>query len=479
MMEIYRRGRNRMRSREGRKAWRDGLRLPKMRQGDVFIAALLVLGVCSGWADAVPGALLSDAEFTQAVTQLTQAGDPAQRRKALDELGQLKDPRAVPFLIRALDDNDQQGVGLLAVGTLMNFSGTMPVLLSLVQNTLRSEGQRAYAIQRLGHPEGLPVLKDIAANPSEPPVVRGAALSRLGMLKDASALPLLFAGLQAGDLDVELGAIQGLAANDSPLARQTLLAIVNDEEESPTLRQMTVKAVKWGAEGVPFLLTLVASKDEGLRLAAIEGMEHLEMEDSRIVPVLEKILNQDPDPGIQNAAAHALGRQGLQALPALTLALTHSDLVVRVHAVSGIGRVSWKETRALEVLQQLVFHPEPMIRMEALYALLGTDLGKSLKVLCQALVDPDPIAREIAASVLDKSQDTRILPMLTEMLKHKDARARRGAVEGLSYHGAHAEAALASVCDDPDPIVRDPARLYLKAIQAHTPIPRKQKGRYE
>jgi len=204
-----------------------------------------------------------------------------------------------------------------------------------------------------------------------------------------------------------------------------------------------------------------------------------------------------PDPARRRSAAYALqvfcglaGRDHTSLFSVVQGALTHTDAVVRRHAVEALGtwygaaafsavvraledeslpvRRSAMRTlvelgekirsardpsleRAEQALLGLTKHEKTAIRREAWEALALTAGPKSLSASLRAIVSADRVIQWTAAVALGRTADGKALKPLVESLGSEDTRLRRSAAYGLGLgRFAGAVDALVKALEDPD-----------------------------
>lgn len=162
------------------------------------------------------------------------ARDLFTRMRAAEGLGWLRDARAVPSLLKALQD-PHPGMRRQAIHTLGQIGDAQAVepLIQALSNK-NVDWVAAYALGRLGDRRAVePLLKALAVHDPE---LRGAAIRALGELKDEWAVPALVAALADRTEFVRKAAMRALAEIGdrrvvNPIAQQLL------QDRSPDLVQ--------------------------------------------------------------------------------------------------------------------------------------------------------------------------------------------------------------------------------------------------
>ncbi len=220
---------------------------------------------------------LGQAEHWQAVERATSVPEGYERGAALRMLGEIGDPKGLPFLAQGLRDK-QPSIRAAAVSSL----------------------------GKLGAVEGVPLLLRALADPV--PAVRSVAAVTLGKLKAEPAVAPLTRALQDRNLGVRAAAIAGLLQLSSPFS--VVAGAVRElmEQQNPGLRSSVAKALGHG------------------RAYDVVG------------PLL--LLLNDPVPKPQISAARSLGRVGgRELLIHLKRLMKASNESVRATAAGAIARI--------------------------------------------------------------------------------------------------------------------------------------------
>lgn len=246
------------------------------------------------------------------------------------------------------------------------------------------------AVLPVGAPE--PETSPAAVAPGEEAVEPGdrpAALRRLGLLGDPTALGTLAGALYAGDPGERLAAAEALASMPPDRAVPALTGALLDPD--PALRESVV--VSLGAlaapAAMPFFVDRLADPDDGVRGAALDALTRA---GPTAFPALVAALGR-PEHEIRRSAADLLTHAGYAARSdqeALQLALGAEDWRGLAHFGED----------ALEPLAALLAHPDPSLRLGAVVALGGIRGERAADLVRQAYADPSPAVRNRAALLL-------------------------------------------------------------------------------
>ncbi len=243
--------------------------------------------------------------------QELRRGNAAARRAAAEELGKMRDPRAVEPLITTLNDPDESvgNAAAVALGQSRDRRAIRPLAAALKQASLRWSAARA--LVELGDP----ALDTVAAALSEADVeISKALLAHLKQygVKDPRLVQPLLSRLRSGDWSVRRSAAELLEGARDPRVVQVLTEALRDENRMV--------------------------REEVARVLGESG-------DARIVEALLQALQSRDTAQV----ARALGKIGdPRALEPLAAVFHGEDVVLRAAAAEGLGLM--KDARALEVL---------------------------------------------------------------------------------------------------------------------------------
>lgn len=217
---------------------------------------------------------------TAALLKVVEADDAYLRRSAIDALGAIADPAAVPALIGRLGDanlNNKEAAAA-ALAKIGDARAVKP-LVALLQSTrdiYQTRRAAADALIRFGDPRGaLELIETLTSGDDEG---RCLALLVLGALGDQRAVPAAMAALRHPKLNVRWHAVRALGELRDPRAVAPLLAeLAEGGDRSPGYRADVAKALgRLGDMRVaPDLARLLDHRDSNLREAAAEALAAL------------------------------------------------------------------------------------------------------------------------------------------------------------------------------------------------------------
>jgi HEAT repeat protein len=367
--------------------------------------------------------------------------EPTVRMRGSDALSKIKDQESIPKLTAMAEgDPDAQvrGHAAEALGQL-NATATVELLEKL---------ERA-----------------------APPPLKVWYASSLARLGNGGAAERLYEYARNDDLAVSFKAVLSLADISQPgdqKALAVLRALARRERELNAVMPyagaviLTKMTALRDASARDVLVGLLQSTDEGVRLAAAEGLAKLGDDSGRTV--LEAMADNPESPN-QLAAAVAqipIGQYG--GLATLTEKLNDKDPEVRGLAARGLGDIGEKESLR-PLLAMASNDTDWTVRVAAAGAIIAI-VGNDPIVLAQASVDwtrgaldsQNLVMRQEAASVLADIPDERqAVPLLAKAIADEDARVRLAASRSASKmrSGAAASQVAYAVAAEKEPAVKE------------------------
>lgn len=396
-------------------------------------------------------------------------------------LGEQNHPRAIPGLLRALDDADPnvryhviEALGklragaaadrLAAIAESRDFYLAFPALAALASI---GDGSVAHRI--------LPLLDD--------PLLSTAAIETLGQIGDEEAVIPLAERLNRSDstIGVSAGALAALAyryeeacGDSAYIARLALPAITPAGKghliaaaERASERELKAIAVLVGWFPGPhvdgFLVRLLA-----LPSLRSDGAELLVRRGAVAIDSLVENLNAD-DIDTQRAAVLALGRIGNKRATEALLRLLGTDNGLSVSIAGALAMIG--DAAAYGPLQEYLGHPSAGVRqavVSALNAIGHPDLANDLP---RWLIDANANVRECAVKIAVYGGFPQCTELLLSACHDSQVTVRCAAVESLPHlDDGHAMAAMREALQDEAPRVRAVAARTLGHCQSEEAI---------
>ena len=391
---------------------------------------------------------IGDPQAVPALLLTLKDKDQGVRQSATGALGKIGDPQAVPALLQTLKDEDEdvRDATALALGDIG--APATPVLLRALKDKDQGVRQSATgALGKIGDPQAVPALLQTLKDEDED--VRDATALALGDI-GAPATPVLLRALKDKDQGVRRWAVAALGKIGDPQVVPALLQALKDKDQG--VRRWAVAALGKISDPqvVPALLQALKDEDQGVRQSAVAALGKIS--DPQVVPALLQAL-KDEDQGVRQSATGALGEIGdPQAVPALLLALKDKDEDVRWWAVETLGEIG---TPAVPALLQALKDEDQDMRVWTAKALEEIGDPHAVPALLQALKDEDQGVRQSATGALGEIGDPQAVPALLQALKDEDQDMRVWAAVALGKIGdPQAVPALLLALNDQDGNVR-------------------------
>ncbi len=402
-------------------------------------------------------------------------------------------PRAVPFLVEALRDEEPH-VRIVSLYALAEMEAEAASAVSAVMEVLHGDpdpGVRAAAasvLPRISSDVTGAVAALIASLEDPEEDVRDAAWRALCDLPPEVVAYL--EGLIAGDLGLEVklalvstlgcfgevgyAALVRTLMHPDPHIRIRAAAVLEDVVFSLARECPPWEVPEWACvEGlIHVLMASVDATFPEVRRAAATALAWCASEaPDEIAPVLAELL-RDPDPEVRAAASMGLAGVGPLAeiaLADLIAALDHPSPEVKVYAAIALGNVGPAAAEAVPKLMELLESAEDEWLVPHVFTALGRiGAEECFRAVVARLDDPDPWVRVSAVASLAVFGPAAI-PHISRALE--DERVAWTAVEALARVGREAVPALIAALDHPDGRVRAAAVMALGKLRAVEAVP--------
>lgn len=260
-----------------------------------------------------------------------------------------------------------------------------------------------------------------------------------------AAVPPLISALKHNNRGVRSGAVKALGGLGDVRAVEPIAALLHDDDqyndEAKWFHFEIVRALGQTGDPVAFehLRRILDWHDSDFKKSVIYALG--EIKDPRSVTVLKDIISRSSRGGeLRQAALRALGdlhEDGIQVDKALLLDKLLTDLKhkyekIRLAAVSAIHGL--RDPRAVEGLIDVI-RRDPKVRTKARDALPSCCALPALRSLTDALADDNPHVRSAAASALGVINDHTVVGHLVNALQDKAKDVRVAAAESLGKIG--------------------------------------------
>lgn len=331
--------------------------------------------------------------------------------KAFDPIA---NSRSVPALLALLDDKDD-GVKMGAADALGKIGDpqAVPKLIALLQNPATSTKVRTTVIAAIGliaAPSSEPVLAQAVENPSVDGEARAQAAAGLGRIASPTAVATLLHALTDYDLNLRSAAISALAEAGRPgetsppnpaVVQQLLQALSNPRKEVRLGVAQALASVQDPAADAALAHLLATDKqDDDVRAAAATALGFSGNRDA-IGPLVEAL--NDPSGTVAEAATHALGRIGVDAVPKLVSLLAKGGTTA-FYASTALGE-QLDSSQGATVLKQLTTalrSSNPTVQRWLAVAIGNTNLPEVKTILEQLAKSPNPDVAYVANQQLNR-----------------------------------------------------------------------------
>jgi HEAT repeat protein len=406
------------------------------READLVDRVSTRLRAARGWAERTSAAqMLGRAGCEEAIPALVAVlrdpyEDAAVKTAASEALANLKDPRAVPFLVHELHEVDESARPVAEA--LVSFGEVaVPELLALLADENQASA-RVWAARILGHTKSPTAVEPLMATlHARNDLLRIAAVAALGEIQDRRALQML---------------VQSTLRDPAPQVRAEAAGAVAAIE----------------AEGaVDVLVAALADPDYVTRLRALEAFESIQLKD---ISVLVRAL-RDPKNEVRRRAAIALERVGYldQVIDELASddARTSRDAYFKLIELGRAGLTDGVVS----------FMNHPSFRVRALAARAAGDLAaaSASRLIFGALDDSDWPVRAAAAATLGRLRLDGAVAPLVARLSDPEESVREAAAEAIEAFPASDLAEHMKAIADAYAMGSVPIRLKMVTVSARLP----------
>jgi len=254
------------------------------------------------------------------------------------------------------------------------------------------------------------VAEQIAALKDEDWAIREEAATMLGTLRDPRAVAPLVSVLRDGDRAVRDAAISALLAIGEP-AMMPLGACLSDPALTVQELASSVLATIADARVLAPLVKALASPDWIVRMHAAKALGRIK-DPGAVAPLVP--LLQDKVKAVREETSTALAVIGEAALSSLLTALTHTEWLVRLHAVEALGKT--RSPEAVDPLLSVLLNDrDRAVREDAVRALGQIGDARAVEFLVTATKEQG--LRPLAIEALGRIGDRCAVPVLIDVLE--------------------------------------------------------------
>lgn len=270
------------------------------------------------------------------------------------------------------------------------------------------------------------LLKAYSQSPS--PAVKMKIVESLGKMHDISLAPWFAAQIKSSDIGIRSYAIWALGELKLESWSPYLEALARRETGMVRISAIDALGKCGTAKQVPLLLEFIRDSETELRYVSVKALGQVGTPE--IVPTLARMLPVEPDVEVQEAIATALGRAGGESgAKQLLKILTETDSPLVEHLAELGLEASGKA--ALPIVMPLMKDPDPTNRIAAAKVLAGIRSPEAVPALLEALKVNDQTLQLSALSALGECGTWDILPALSGAAQSNDRLLREAASDAV------------------------------------------------
>jgi len=362
-------------------------------------------------SDAVDAlAQMGDKSTAPSLLLLLKNGTEEERAFAAHALGQLEVQSAVPALLEALKKEDYATESILfALVKLADISAVPTLLDALKKETTRESA--TYAIITLNPTGIVPLLQQmITSKPSE----RNASIFKiLGASSDPAATSTLIEYLQDPSYETRSVALKHLGARKDIATVHALIKALEDPEDNIRFLAAESLGNAQNPKAIPALLKAFEQETATAKMTMASALVQLG-ETRNLSALLLSTRDFGVNQETHQRAQEALDKLRSQAIPDLILLLHDQHRDVRHFAAHRL--LLWKDKSALPKLYQALKNKNANTSIHAAEALLILADQSSQTHLITALQYQHKRVRSLAAISLEKWGDKTAIPALKKAL---------------------------------------------------------------
>jgi HEAT repeat protein/tRNA A-37 threonylcarbamoyl transferase component Bud32 len=369
------------------------------------------------------GIQIKENKFMSLIKQL-ESNNISERINAIEELGELKDRRAISFLMELLEYNEQNTTRAIikSMGKIKDTS-TVPLLIKHLSSS--DPIVKQYAAMALGEINDISALNPLIKSLNDQDGgVRASSAYALGNLGKKEAIEhLINLYIEDTDPEVRIRSAESIAQIDGR-DLSSLIEIAEEEEEDNTRKDVILmyfsgyvtkisshKAVQVPAKYIKYV-NMLDSKDQSMRLDGINLLARAG--DLQAASILVNYINDSDEAIAIDSLKAVVSLKQDDTLEAIIKLLDTQRPILRQWAVWGTGE--FRDKKASNALLKLLNHNDPGTRATAAYALGNIGDNKAVPSLVQVIIeDSDTDVRKNAAESILQLKENLNIPGFVDM----------------------------------------------------------------
>ena len=409
-------------------------------------------------------------EFFDSIEEKLHASSYMYRRDAIEEMEQIGDVKVVPFLVRALNDEDTfiRRAAARVLGNLGYGEAIEPLVRGLHDESDFVREAVAEALVKLGEASVTPLIGALGDTVNFVRETAASALVELGVgeianvitatLKgDEEAIPKLVAFRDERiltplinaleDKQRHVAAAKALGRLGDEKAVEPLIGKLSDENTALQIAAAEALGELRDVRAVTPLIGKLGDEDEHVREAVSAAL--IQLGEAVVMPLLGKL--GDKVGLVREGAARLLNRLGeAEIAQAVTDILKGSQEALQ-------ALTALQDKRALVPLIAALDSGEISLEISAAWALGELGCDEAVEPLIGKLADEDNTVRMAAAWALGKLGDATAVEPLIGKLSDAESSVREAASDALIQLGAPSVVSLIEKLGDIDNPVNEPA----------------------
>lgn len=394
--------------------------------------------------------------------ELTGSDKKGLRQYGIDILSRLNDKRALPTLIKALDDKSEDVRKNSARSLMAGGKDALKALLARLAKE-KSVDVRIEILRTLGYIGDSKAVKPlISAAKDDTARARAEAVRALGFFDDEKAAATLMEAMKDESEWVKESAASSLGYMKIRKAVDALIELLEDEDAYVRSNAINALGRIGVAKAVEHLAKLLDDKNEHVRQSVLMALGDIGGEAAlgHIIKAMDDEKEYVRESAIR-AIGNILGNNELgdvtKAMIALSKGLKDENFYVRETAAFSLSRIQIPYTKeVIEALREEMNEADDYLINEVFWALSRTKDKGIIAEMIDAYSTGDYSVKTPIEEAIANAENKKVLAKLKELAKSDDKYIRASAVLTLSYTSAgDAEKHAVALVKSGDPFLKE------------------------